>query len=102
MDTGRRDRQKVEAGAVNTHHDGLLGETREELFIVNLHINDSFLPPMTSFLRVEMTAHAHYVRMRVCVHESLSALNYLATGKLQQTFCLVPACLTIARFWSPR
>lgn len=85
-----------------THHNGLLGETREELFIANLHINDSFLPLMTSLLHVEITMYAQYVCMCTCVHVSLSAFNYLATGKFQQIFCLFPACLTIARFWSLR
>lgn len=44
MDTGER---RVEAGAVNiaSRQDGLLGETRRELFIENLHINDSPPPP---------------------------------------------------------
>lgn len=39
---GKRDWRKLKAGAANMRQGGLLGETREELFIVNLHINDSF------------------------------------------------------------
>lgn len=66
MDTGRRgkrDRHKVEAGAANTRQDGLLGDTREELFIVNLHINDSFLPVKISLLHAENTMCRELVRM---------------------------------------
>lgn len=47
-------RQKLEAGVANMRQVGLLGETGGELFIVNLHINDSFLPLMIPLLHGEI------------------------------------------------
>lgn len=46
------DRLKAESRSRRSERrDGLLGETREELFMVNLHINDSSLPLTISLLR---------------------------------------------------
>lgn len=50
MDTGGREGKEREAESRSMHQDGLLGETREELFMVNLHINDTFLPLMIPLL----------------------------------------------------
>lgn len=73
---GKSGRRKLKAGAASTRQDGLLGETREELFMVNLHINDSFLPLMISMLHAEnimcrqlvrMVGNAAIVRVHTCV-----------------------------------
>lgn len=105
-----------EAGAVSTRQDGLLGETREELFMVNLHINDSLLPLMIPLLHAENKMcrqlvgrvgngafvglhESTYVCMRgrgrqVRVHRVSSfvcAFNCLTAGRCQRMFCLFPA-----------
>lgn len=79
MDTGGREREmgvSWKHEAANTRQDGLLGETREELFIVNLHINDSFLPLMISPLHAEnemcweparMVGNAAFVSLHMCM-----------------------------------
>ena len=105
------DRRKAESRSRQSERrDGLLGEAREELFMVNLHINDSSLCPYdfsASMPRARCDANSFGwsqkkpasagLRMQTESSRVVACVQLLNLG--QQIFC---SDWEFARFWSQR